>query len=66
MDHRTDELLTLDEVCRLGKITKSGFRSLRQQGRVPAHYKIGRRNFFDPAEVDAWLATRIQRIEPTA
>lgn len=60
----TTTLLSLDEVCALGKITKSGFRNLKQQGRVPVGYKIGRRMWFRPEDVDTWLAGRIQRIDP--
>lgn len=60
----TDNLMTLDEVCAKGKITKSGFRTLRQTGRVPRAYKIGRRLYFDPSDVDLWVASRITRIDP--
>jgi predicted DNA-binding transcriptional regulator AlpA len=31
---------------------------------VPRAYKIGRRLFFDPADVDLWVASRITRIDP--
>jgi len=60
----TENLMTLDEVCAKGRITKSGYRTLRQTGRVPRAYKIGRRLFFDPADVDLWVASRITRIDP--
>lgn len=55
-----DALVTLDDLCSRAKITKSGFRTLRQMGRVPRHYKIGRRIYFDPADAEAWLASRVQ------
>lgn len=55
-----DALVTLDELCDRAKITKSGFRTLRQMGRAPRHYKIGRRIYFDPADAEAWLASRVR------
>ena len=58
--------LTLDEVCERGKITKSGFRTLKQQGRTPPGYKVGRRVYFLPADVERWLAGRIVKIDGAA
>lgn len=55
-----DTLITLDELCERAKITKSGFRTIRQQGKAPKGYKIGRRIYFDPADADAWLASRVR------
>jgi predicted DNA-binding transcriptional regulator AlpA len=55
-----DDLLTLDEVCELGRITPSGFRNLRQQGRVPQGWRIGRRLYFRRTDVETWLNGRIR------
>jgi predicted DNA-binding transcriptional regulator AlpA len=57
-----DDLIPLDEVCALGRITPSGFRNLRQQGRVPQGWRIGRRLYFRRADVDTWLAGRIRPV----
>lgn len=54
------ELLTLDEVCAAGKLTKGGFRNLRQQGLTPPAYRIGRRLWFRREDVESWLDLRMR------
>ena len=54
------DLLSLDEVCELGKLTKSGFRTLRQTGQTPPGIRIGRRAFFRRDDVELWLAGRMR------
>jgi len=51
-------LLTLDEVCDIARITKSGYRHLRAIGRAPRAVRMGRRLYFDRADIDSWLASR--------
>jgi predicted DNA-binding transcriptional regulator AlpA len=53
-------LLTLDEVCALGQITKRGYRYLHINGDAPSGVRMGRRLFFHRSEVEAWLAGRIR------
>lgn len=59
-----DDLIPLARVCELGRITPSGFRNLRQQGRVPAGVRIGRQLWFRRTDVEAWLDRRIQPATP--
>lgn len=56
------DLLSLDEVCELGKITKSGFRTLRQTGQTPPVVRIGRRAYCRRSDVEAWLAGRMREV----
>jgi predicted DNA-binding transcriptional regulator AlpA len=59
-------LLTLDEVCELGQITKRGYRYLRLNGEAPAGVRMGRRLFFTPDEIQAWIAGRARPSSLTA
>lgn len=54
-----DELWTLDEFCRRAHITKDGFRGLRQQGRAPKSFKVGRRVYIDPVVGAEWITNRM-------
>ena len=56
------EWLTLDDLCDLAGMSKSGYRSMRQLGKTPPAYRRGKRLVFRRSDVDTWLATtRITR-----
>ncbi len=60
-----DELITLDELCELGKFSKESYRSLRQRGKTPVAYKMGKRLYFKRGDVQVWLtAVRMVRMDP--
>lgn len=64
MSAMTDDLnnlWTLDEFCRRAHITKEGFRTLRQQGRAPSAWKVGRRIYIEPEVGAAWISARMIR-----
>ena len=56
-----NELWTLDEFCRRAHITKEGFRTLRQQGRAPRSWKVGRRVYVHPDDGTAWITARLKQ-----
>jgi hypothetical protein len=63
-DHLAD-LITLDELCSMGRMGKDGYRSLRRQGKTPTAYRIGRRLYFRRDDAEKWLVTtRAVRIDP--
>ena len=60
-----DELITLDELCELGKLSKRSYSCLRQQGKTPVAYKMGKRLYFKRGDVQTWLTTvRMIRMDP--
>ena len=63
--HDKDELITLDELCEMGKFSKQSYRGLRQQGKTPVAYKMGKRLYFKRGDAEAWLVNvRMVRIDP--
>ena len=61
----SDDLMSLDELCQMAKLTPSGFRSLRQQGRVPSGVKLGRRLFFKREVAEKWMRdVRMVPVDP--
>lgn len=52
---RTDEVLTLDELAKYLKLSKSTVYKLVGEGRIPGQ-KIGRHWRFSKAVIDQWLA----------
>ena len=63
--HDKDELITLDELYEMAKMTKPTYQGLRQQGRTPVAYRMGRRLYFKRGDADAWLVNvRMVRIDP--
>ncbi|MSW81588.1 MAG: helix-turn-helix domain-containing protein [Actinobacteria bacterium] len=60
-----DEVITLDELCEIGQLSKRSYRCLREQGRTPVAYRMGRRLYFKRGDVQAWMTTvRMVRIDP--
>lgn len=60
-----DDLVILDELCEIGKLSKRSYRCLREQGRTPVAYRMGRRLYFKRGDVQAWMTTvRMVRIDP--
>jgi hypothetical protein len=60
-----DEVITLDELCEIGRLSKRSYRCLREQGRTPVAYRMGRRLYFKRGDVQAWMTTvRMVRIDP--
>ena len=49
-----NELITVDELCRLLKLKKSRVYYLTHIEQIP-HYKIGQNLRFDPREIEEWL-----------
>ena len=49
------ELLSVSEAADRLKISASTLRWLRQEGRFPRAIKVGRRLFWDEADLTAWL-----------
>jgi hypothetical protein len=59
------DLITLDELCEMGRMGKDAYRHLRRQGKTPTAYKLGKRLYFRRADAEAWLvSTRMVRIDP--
>lgn len=52
-----DDLIDLDELCRLGRMGKDAYRHQRRQGRTPQAYRIGRKLFFRRSDALDWLET---------
>lgn len=60
-----DDLITLDELCAMGRMGRDAYRNLRRQGRTPVAYKMGRRLYFRRSDAEAWvLNERMVRIDP--
>jgi hypothetical protein len=57
------DLITLDELCEMGRMGKEAYRHLRRQGRAPSGFKIGRRLYFERRVAEAWM--RNVRMVPT-
>lgn len=53
-----DELLTLDELCAMLKITKATAYKQRTTGSGPPAYRIGKHLRFKRSDVVAWLETK--------
>lgn len=51
-------LLSVDETAARLRISPCTLRWLRQEGRFAPAIKIGRRLFWDEADLDAWLASQ--------
>jgi len=63
--HDKDELITLDELCEMAKMTKPTYQGLRRQGKTPVAYRMGRRLYFKRGDAEAWLVNvRMVRIDP--
>lgn len=56
-----DRLLTAEEAAPLVRLTHASFIDLRKRGLGPTATKVGRRVYFDPRDLDEWLAARIVR-----
>lgn len=50
-----DDLLFIDEVAEILRLTPASLRGLMHEGRAPASAKVGRRRVFRRSEVNAWL-----------
>ena len=59
-----DTAISLDELCERARISKTTYRWLKKEGRVPTAYKVGRRLYFTPTDATKWLESRVQRIDP--
>lgn len=53
-----DELLTLDELCTMLKMTKGAVYKQRSRGTGPTGYLIGRELRFKHGDVLAWLESK--------
>jgi excisionase family DNA binding protein len=53
-----DELLTLDELCAMLKITKATAYKQRSTGSGPPGYRIGKHLRFKRSEVFVWLESK--------
>lgn len=49
------ELLTVEETAARLRVSVPTVRWLRQEGKLPKAYKVGRRVLWDPQDLDAWL-----------
>jgi len=49
------ELLTVEETAERLRVSVPTVRWLRQEGKLPKAYKVGRRVLWDPQDLDAWL-----------
>jgi hypothetical protein len=66
-DDLTSDLISLDELCRMGRMGRDAYRNLRRQGRTPTAWKLGRRLYFKRSDAEAWLLSeRMVRIDPPA
>jgi excisionase family DNA binding protein len=54
-EHNGQELLTIGDLAKLLKISKSTVYSWRHQGRTPPALKVGRHVRFRYADVQRWL-----------
>jgi len=54
-DENHDDLLLIDEVARITRLSESSLRWLRHQGRGPAAFKVGRRLRYRRSAVLEWL-----------
>lgn len=52
------ELLTVDDVCAMLRITRSALYGLRYYRKGPPAIRIGRQLRFRRADVEAWLASQ--------
>lgn len=60
-----DELLTVDELCRMLRVTRDAIYQRRARGSGPTAYRLGRRLFFKRRDVMAWVeAQREMPAEP--
>lgn len=59
---RPDELLTLDELCAMLKISKDTAYKQRATGTGPPGYRIGKHLRFKRSDVLAWLETKKDRV----
>lgn len=64
METVDEGLLGADEAARKLGVTSSTLMTWRSIGKGPVFSRIGRRVFYSPADIAAWLATR--KIDPAA
>jgi excisionase family DNA binding protein len=53
-----EELLTVEELCDLLKVTRSALYGMRYTRTAPPAIKIGRQLRFRRSDVEAWIAAR--------
>lgn len=56
-----DDLLFIDEVAEMLRLTPASLRGLMHTGRAPASAKVGRRRVFRRSEVYAWLDAQFDK-----
>jgi excisionase family DNA binding protein len=53
-----DELWTHKETAAYLRLTEQSLYSMNHEGTGPKSYKVGRQRRYDPADIQAWLASR--------
>ncbi|GAA1551545.1 helix-turn-helix domain-containing protein [Brevibacterium picturae] len=56
-----DDLLFIDEVAEMLRLTPASLRGLMHTGRAPASAKVGRRRVFRRSEVNAWVDAQFKK-----
>ena len=57
--HETDDVMTIDELSRYLKVSKSTLYQLARGGKVPGQ-KVGKHWRFRKAAIDRWLADELR------